>query len=403
MLIDRISRARLAAQDELCDVVVAGGVVVDVVAHGHEPAVGESVLDADGRVVAPAFVDAHVHLDKAFLPVDDCEPRLDDAIATVDRARATTSLAEMTDAALRAVDVLVRNGTVAARVHAEVVPQTGLTLLAAQLELVDAVRDRCMLQLVAFPQLGLELAEAAGLLGAAMELGTPVIGGCPYVDTDPARHLDVVFGLADVHQCPVDIHLDFGDVPQRSQLDLVIERTEALGLQGRVVISHVTTLAAMAVDAQARTLDRLAAAGIALVIAPVTDLYLGGHGEPGTRSLAPLERALAAGVRVAVATNNLHNPFAPYGNGSLLHASWLAGITRRMSGYDALIDAISTTPADLLGLAPHGPTPGAVAHLVVLDTRDAERVAAQCPAVVATVRSGIVVDSLVGVASGAVK
>jgi cytosine deaminase len=361
------------------------------------------VLDADGRVVAPAFVDAHVHLDKAFLPVGACEPRLDDAIATVDRARATTPLAEVFDAASRAVDVLVRNGTVAARVHAEVVPRTGLALVAAQLELVDAVRERCVLQLVAFPQLGLEMAGAARLLREAMALGTPVVGGCPYVDTDPARHLDVVFGLADNYQCPVDVHLDFGDEPQRSQLDLVIERTAALGLHGRVAISHVTTLAAMPVDEQTRALDRLAATGIALVIAPVTDLYLGGHGEPGTRSLAPVERALAAGVRVAVATNNLHNPFAPYGNGSLLHASWLAGITRRMSGYDALIDAISTTPASLLGLAPHGPTPGAAAHFVVLDTRDAERLATQCPAVVATIRSGVVVDSFVGIASGAVK
>ena len=35
--------------------------------------------------------------------------------------------------------------------------------------------------------------------------------------------------------------------------------------------------------------------GIALVVLPATDLYLAGHGEPGTRSLAPWERALDAG------------------------------------------------------------------------------------------------------------
>ncbi|MDQ1423113.1 MAG: cytosine/creatinine deaminase, partial [Acidimicrobiaceae bacterium] len=245
MLIDRIVRARLAGRDELCDIVVGGGLVVGVVPHDHDGRPGDTVLDADGRVVAPAFVDAHVHLDKAFLPVGDCAPVLDAAIATVDRARATTGLTEVFDAARRAVDVLVRNGTVAARVHAEVVPRIGLALLALQLELVEAVRERCVLQLVAFPQLGLDLPEAVDLLHAAMALGAPVVGGCPYVDPDPARHLDVVFALADKYQRPVDIHLDFGDEPRRSQLDLVIERTEALGLRGRVAISHVTTLAAM--------------------------------------------------------------------------------------------------------------------------------------------------------------
>ena len=120
-------------------------------------------------------------------------------------------------------------------------------------------------------------------------------------------------------------------MPRRSLLALVVERTRALAMGGRVTIGHVTTLAAMPADAQARALDALASAGIALVVLPATDLYLGGHGEPGTRSLAPWERAIDAGVRVAIANNNIDNPFAPFGNGNLLQAAWLAGITRRGS------------------------------------------------------------------------
>src|SRR5206468_7229042 len=95
-----------------------------------------------------------------------------------------------------------------------------------------------------------------------------------------------------------------------------------------------------------------------------------GHGEPGTRSLAPWERAIEAGVRVAIANNNLENPFAPFGNGNLLQAAWLAGITRRAATpaqARALLDAITHGPAAILGLPPHGPTPGAIAHLIVVD------------------------------------
>jgi cytosine deaminase len=180
---------------------------------------------------------------------------------------------------------------------------------------------------------------------------------------------------------------------------MVVERTRAHALSGRVTVGHVTTLSAMPLDAQARALDALADAGIALVVLPATDLYLGGHGEPGTRSLAPWESAVDAGVRVAIANNNIENPFAPFGNGNLLQAAWLAGLTRRGSDparRRALFDAITRTPAQILGLPPHGPTANAEAHLVLLDTDEPEGIVLRSPAVLASLRAGRLVHTLAG-------
>jgi cytosine deaminase len=162
-------------------------------------------------------------------------------------------------------------------------------------------------------------------------------------------------------------------------------------MHGRVTIGHVTTLAAMPPDLQARALDALAAAGIALVVLPATDLYLAGQGEPGTRSLAPWERAVDAGVRVAIANNNIENPFAPFGNGNLLQAAWLAGLVRRTATparRRALLDAITRTPASILGLPAHGPAAGAEAHLALLDTDHPREAALRAPTVLATLRAG---------------
>jgi cytosine deaminase len=395
MLIDRITSARLAGEAGLRDIVLRDGRVASIAPAGSaSPA--EQVLDAGGRVVAPAFVDAHVHLDKAYLlaaaeAAGPVEPRLDSAIAAVDGLRKAIALEEVRAHAAHAVATLAGHGTVAARVHVEVEPRAGLELLDLHLELAAEVEARIELQLVAFPQLGLELPGAADLLDAAMDAGATVVGGCPYVDDDPVAHLDAVFGLADRLGAPVDLHLDFTDDPSRSHLDLVIERTRALGMAGAVTVGHVTALASLAPDEQTSVFARLAEAGIALVALPATDLYLGGHGEPGTRSLAPIERAAAAGVTVAIATNNLSNPFAPFGNGSLVQAAWLTGITRRMGdapGRRLLLDAITVHPATILGRDPHGPEVGAVADLVVLDAPDPEMAITQAAAVVATVHRG---------------
>jgi cytosine deaminase len=412
VLIDRIAGARVAGATGLCALDLRDGRVAEVALEGereaghegeHEgerrPSPAEVTLEAAGRVVLPAFVDAHVHLDKAFLLADaeaagPLRPTLDAAIASVGALRASLAPARVRAIAERAITRLVRHGVTAARVHVEIDPAVGLDLVHLHKALADTAARRLALQLVAFPQRGLELPGMIDLFGAALGLGLDVVGGCPYVDADPRRHLDLVFAMAERHGAPVDLHLDFSDDPGRSLLGLVAERTRAHGMQGRVAIGHVTTLAAMPPDAQAEALDLLAACGIALIALPATDLYLTGHGEPGARSLAPWERARQRGVRVAIANNNLGNPFAPFGNGNILQAAWLAGITRHACGPEsraALLDAVTQAPAAILGLPEHGPRVDAAAHLVIVDTEEPEDVILEAPTVLTTLRAGAVV------------
>jgi cytosine deaminase len=412
MLIDRILGARVDGRSETSHILIADGRVAEVIAadvgeDGDRRArrEGAAALAAGGRAVVPALVDAHVHLDKAFLLAiaeregDVPRAELGAAIAAVARLRGRIGLDDVRRGAERAIGRLVAQGVTAARAHVEIDPAVGLDLVLLHQQLAQQHQERIALDLVAFPQRGLEAPGMQELFAAAMAEGLAVVGGCPYVDQDPRRHLDLVFALAERHGAPVDLHLDFTDDAGRSLLALVVERTRALAMGGRVTIGHVTTLAAMPPDAQARALDALASAGIALVVLPATDLYLGGHGEPGTRSLAPWERAIDAGVRVAIANNNIENPFAPFGNGNLLQAAWLAGLARRGSAQwrrRALFDAITRTPAEILGLPAHGPAPPAHAHLIILDTDDPVDVVLRAPAVLATLRGGRLVHTLAG-------
>ena len=392
MLIERITNAQTWGNSEPVMLELEDGRVRAV----RAPQRGEATaafgrkltLDAGGRVVAPAFVDAHVHLDKAFLSevAGPTEPRLERAIERVAELRRQVSFEQLSRNAERAVELLIKNGVSAARVHVELDPLVGLSLADMQLELAEKMSGRIALELVAFPQRGFDVPGVSELMTAAMQR-LDVVGGCPYVDADPAGHLDFVFGLAEKHGKAIDLHLDFSDDASRSLIALVAERTRAHGMQGKVTIGHVTTLANMSEAEQARAFARLAAAQISLVVLPATDLFLAGHGEPGTRSLAPIERAHAAGVRVAIANNNLQNPFAPFGNGNLLQAAWLAGLMRRVADRDGqafLMDAISHQPARILGLPEHGPVPGALADLVLLDLDRSAEVATFAPPVLAT-------------------
>ncbi|SOD70772.1 cytosine deaminase [Jatrophihabitans sp. GAS493] len=407
-----VTGARLT-NGRLVDLVVVDGVVTAVTDSAGDlsvqgsPASGR-VLDVAGQVLVPGLVDAHVHLDKAYL-LDAGESArggvgagagVAGAIAAMAEVRQRIDAQTVLDGARRAVNTLVRKGVVAVRAHAEIDRDGGLALVELHQRLRQEFADVLDLQITAFPQYGLSGGVRADMAAAAAGAAVQVIAGCPYVEDDPLAHLDAVFGLADQHGLPVDLHLDFDDDPSGSLIAAVADRTRTLGMQGLVTIGHVTKLAAMSSDDRARAFAELADAGVALVVMPATDLYLGGAHEEsaslGSRSLAPIAEAAAAGVRTAVTNNNIANDFAPYGNGSLIQAAWLAGIIGRLPGPPAralLLDAITTAPAAILGRAPHGPEVGHAAHLAVLDTTDPRRAIHDGPAVLATISGGMLTYS----------
>ena len=406
MLIDTIANARLANSTEPTAVAIDSESRVGPATSAASPT--STVLDADGRGVLPGFVDAHVHLDKAYVQPEAeaatggaTQANLGDAIAAVERVRGVLDAGEVLRRARLAVDAMVANGTVAARTHVEIGPEGGAALVDLHLALADEVAQRCRLQLAAFPQHGLASAASRAALAAAVGSGLEVVGGCPYADTDQLAHLDVVFGLAERHGLPVDLHVDFDDHPARSILGAVAERTRAHGMEGRVLVGHATSLTTRDADQRRRTLDVLAHAGIGLVVLPFSDLHLVGHGSPGTRSVVDVVEAVDAGVTVAIGTNNLANPFAPSGNASLLHAAWLTAVIQRIAGAAGrrcLLDAITVAPARLLGLEDHGTDIGDRADLVLIDDRsDPAGVVAIGPPVLSTILGGRLVHRRDGV------
>jgi cytosine deaminase len=302
-------------------------------------------------IEVPAFVDAHVHLDKAFhLEVIDAPIRdVHDAIRVTAALQRAGSAGDPRAAADRLLGEMVRHGTTAARVHVEVNAMVGTDAVRWHRVLAEKWADDIDLQLVAFPQLGWD----GELMEEAMRLGCDVVGGCPYADDDQAAHVRQVFDLAERLDRPVDLHVDFTDDPDVHHVDEVIAETVRCGWAGRVAVGHVTSLAAMAPEARAARLRALAAAGVAVVILPATDLFLNG-------AMAPFNELVAAGVDVAIASNNVQNAFTPFGRADLLQLAWLTAVTQRADPC-ALLDAITTVPARILGL-------GERADRVVLDT-----------------------------------
>ena len=316
------------------------------------------------------------------------------AIRLVGEAKRTFTADDISARARRVLDLAVGAGTTAMRAHVEVDPIVGLTGIEAMLALKTEYAPALELQLCAFAQEGiLQSPGTEALLRRALQMGADLVGGCPYNDTDPIMHIDIVFRLARAFGVDVDFHVDFFDEPDHLHVREIIERTRAIGWQGRVAVGHLTELAALPPVQQDEIIASLRDAGIGVICLPATDLYLMGRGDDVSprRGLTPVRRLLAAGVPVALASNNIRNPFTTVGTADLAHMGFLAAVAAHMgtpADLRQLVEALTTHPARILRLRDYGLVPGAHADLVVWDCDRVEEVVAALPGRVLVMRRG---------------
>jgi cytosine deaminase len=364
--------ARLLDRDTLVDIAIVGDriVAIDPLAR---PA--HQTLDLGGRLVTPGLVEAHIHLDKALLAdrLSTSAGTLEEAIRITAQAKRAFTAEDIASRARQVLDLAVHAGTTAMRAHVEVDPIVGLTGMEVMLALRDEYAPALDLQLCAFAQEGIvNTPGTEGLLRRALTMGADLVGGCPYNDSDGIEHIRIVFGLATAFGVDADFHVDFADEPEHLHVSEIAAQAVRAGWQGRVTVGHLTELASVPPFRQDELIAEIVGAGLGVVCLPATDLYLMGRQDTFNvrRGLTPVRRLLEAGVPVALASNNIRNPFTPVGTADLVHMAFLTAVAAHMgtpADLRALMDAITLGPARLLRLADYGLAPGCRADLVVWD------------------------------------
>ncbi|MGV1753574.1 amidohydrolase family protein [Agrobacterium sp. CG674] len=370
-----IRNAQLADQRGPVDIAVKDGRIAAIGSDIRCDAIIED--DVEGNFAFPGFVDCHVHLDKACIMdrCSICAGTLEEAVRETAKAKTGFSEEDVFERASAVVRQAIVHGTTRMRTFVEIDPRAGMR----SFEAIKRVRERFKfamdIQICAFAQEGLtQEPETEGMLDEALRTGADLIGGCPYTDPRPEEHIKRIFALARKHDVDVDFHLDFSLDPKKTDLPAVIEATLANGYGGRVTIGHVTNLSALDPAARSIIARKIAAAGIAVTVLPATDLFLMGREQQFNipRGVTPVHLLLKEGVEAAIATNNILNPFTPFGDASLGRmANLYANIMQlsRDEDIDAVFHMVGAYAAKIKRI-PYGLSVGAVADIVILDARD---------------------------------
>ncbi|MDR6758981.1 cytosine deaminase [Mycoplana sp. BE70] len=383
----------------LVDIRVSNGTIRAIESTGV-PAVGETSVDLLGRLVIPGLVEGHIHLDTSFYgdewkPHRPCTNGFDVRERVAFQADNMAKAAPMGVRARNQLELCIANGATHMRSHVMVDGSVGLKSLETILAVRDEYRDRIDIQLVAFPQSGiLSSPGTPELLDEAIGMGADLVGGLDPAsfDRDVERHLDVVFGVAERRGVGVDIHLHDMGTLGIFEIEQICARTQALGMNGKVAISHAYGLGDVVEDLAKRTGALLARSGVAIMT-----------NAPGDHAFPPVALLRREGVTVFSGSDNIRDSWWPFGDGDMLSR---ASIIAYRSGFytddllSAAFDVVTAAGAKALGIENYGIRPGARADFVVLDAPHIPQAVVEVPKARDVYKGGRLVASNGKIVSG---
>ncbi|MBF9060089.1 amidohydrolase family protein [Rhodobacterales bacterium HKCCSP123] len=361
------------------DIAVRDGRIAEV-----EPGItaeAREVIEADGHLLSPPFVDAHFHMDATLslgLPRMNVSGTLLEGIALWGELRPTLTREAVVERALRYCDLAVSKGLMAVRSHVDV-SDPALVTVEGLLEVRERVAPYLDLQLVAFPQDGFyRCPDAEAALTRALDMGVDVVGGIPHFERtmeEGRASVEALCRIAAERGLMVDMHCDETDDPLSRHVETLAAQTVRFGLQGRVAGSHLTSMHSMDNYYVSKLLPLMAEAGMAAIPNPLINMMLQGRHDtyPKRRGLTRIPELLAQGIPVALGQDCVLDPWYSMGTGDLLDVAHMAVHATQMgSAADkrVLFDAVTTVPARILGLEGYGLEPGCHADLVLLQARD---------------------------------
>lgn len=343
------------------------------------PRPGEKILDCTGKLVLPPFIESHVHLDTCLTagePVWNQSGTLFEGIQCWALRKKMLTKQDVKDRARRAVRMQAQNGVQFVRTHVDVTDPK-LTAMEALLELREELRDTIDIQVVAFPQEGIDsFPNGRQLMEDAVKMGADAVGAIPHFEFTreyAVDSLNFAVKLAEKYDKLIDVHCDEIDDEQSRGLEVLAARAYESGLKDLVTASHTTAMHSYNNAYVTKLMRLLKLSEINFVSNPLVNTHLQGRMDtyPKRRGITRVKELLAAGINVSFGHDDVFDPWYPLGTGNMRDVVFLGLHVCQMMGYQEIMDSyklVSTNAARTLHLGnSYGVKAGNPASFIVLD------------------------------------
>jgi cytosine deaminase len=372
-----IDNLRLSGHEGLWQLAIEQGRIAHIVPQPEGPEWRSDVLDAQGGLAMPAFVEPHIHLDTtqtAGQPTWNQSGTLFEGIERWAERKALLTHEDVKQRAWQTLKWQIANGVQYVRTHVDVSDPT-LTALRAMLEVKQEVAPWVTLQIVAFPQEGImSYPNGEALLEEALRLGADVVGAIPHFEFTReygVESLHKAFALAQKYDRLVDVHCDEIDDEQSRFVETVAALALKLGMGAKVTASHTTAMHSYNGAYTSRLFRLLKMSGINFVANPLVNIHLQGRFDsyPKRRGITRVKEMLEAEINVCFGHDDVFDPWYPLGTANMLQVLHMGLHVCQLMGYGQIDDGlklITSHSARTLHLTDYGLVAGNSANLVIL-------------------------------------
>ncbi|USK38757.1 cytosine deaminase [Cytobacillus firmus] len=396
-----IKNAKLRGREGLWNITIQDGKIHSLT-QGEADA-GQEILDAAGSLVSAPFIEPHIHLDTTLTagePEWNQSGTLFEGIQRWAQRKETLTHEDVKTRAKTALKWQIAQGIQHVRTHVDVTDPS-LTALKALLEVKEEMADYVDLQLVAFPQEGINsYPSGAELMEEALKMGADVVGGIPHFEFTReygVASMKTAFDLAEKYDRLVDIHCDEIDDEQSRFVEVVAAEAYERGLGSRVTASHTTAMGSYN-DAYTYKLFRLLKlSNINFVANPLVNIHLQGRFDtyPKRRGITRVKELLEAGLNVSFGHDDIFDPWYPLGTGNMLQVLHMGIHVSQLMGYEQIVnsfDLITNNSAKTLSIEEkYGIEEGNPANLIILDAENEYEAIRRQAAVKYSVRNGKII------------
>ncbi|WP_394852883.1 cytosine deaminase [Serratia marcescens] len=372
-----IDNLRLSGHEGLWQLAIEQGRIAHLVPQPEGLEWRSDVLDAQGGLALPAFVEPHIHLDTtqtAGQPAWNQSGTLFEGIERWAERKALLTHEDVKQRAWQTLKWQIANGVQYVRTHVDVSDPT-LTALRAMLEVKQEVAPWVTLQIVAFPQEGiLSYPNGEALLEEALRLGADVVGAIPHFEFTReygVESLYKAFALAQKYDRLVDVHCDEIDDEQSRFVETVAALALKLEMGAKVTASHTTAMHSYNGAYVSRLFRLLKMSGINFVANPLVNIHLQGRFDsyPKRRGVTRVKEMLEAEINVCFGHDDVFDPWYPLGTANMLQVLHMGLHVCQLMGYGQIDDGlklITHHSARTLNLSDYGLAAGNSANLVIL-------------------------------------
>ena len=339
------------------------------------------VIDAEGYLVSPPFIDPHFHMDATLslgTPRLNVSGTLLEGIELWGELKPVQSIDDIIQRALKYCDLAISMGIGAIRSHVDICDNE-LKGVEALLEVRKAVAPYLDLQLVAFPQDGLfRSSSAVGNLNRALDMGVEIVGGIPHFERtmdDGTESVRYLCELAAKRGLMVDMHCDESDDPMSRHIEVLAYHTKRLGLQGMVTGSHLTSMHSMDNYYVSKLIPLIAESGVHVIPNPLINIMLQGRHDtfPKRRGLTRVSELRNAGAMIGFGSDCMMDPWYSLGKADMLEVAAMGlhvGQLSSRADMEWCFDAVTVNSAKIMGFESYELQKNGRANMVLLQARN---------------------------------